>query len=143
MWVESRPRKTTVERPEAIGFGQALAVGLAQCLALWPGFSRSGATILGGLGMGLTRRAATEFSFFLAIPVMFAATIYDLAKNREHLEGGDGVWLAVAFAISFLVAWASVRWLLRYVSTHNFKPFAWYRLAFGVLVLGLSFGGIL
>ena len=139
--VESMPKRVTVERPESISLKQALAVGVAQCLALWPGFSRSGATILGGLGMGLSRPAATEFSFFLAIPVMFAATFYDLAKNREHLESGDGLWLGIAFVISFLVAWASVRWLLKFVSTHDFKPFAWYRLVFGVLVLGLSYYG--
>jgi undecaprenyl-diphosphatase len=126
------PRTTDVD---AVGARQALGVGLAQCLALWPGFSRSAATILGGMVAGLDRRCATEFSFFLAIPTMFAATLYDLAKNFEHLEAGDLSWLAFSFVISFLVAWASVRWLLRFVSTHTFRVFAWYRLAFGALIL--------
>ncbi len=133
--VEALPRKPTVHRAEAAGWTQALAIGLAQCLALWPGFSRSAATILGGLGAGLDRRAATEFSFFLAVPVMFAATLYDLWKRHEALSGSDWGWLALCFVISFLVAWASIRWLLRFVSTHSFVPFAWYRIALGVVLL--------
>ena len=139
--VESRPQKIVTERAEATGIKQAFAVGLAQCLALWPGFSRSAATILGGLTVGMSRPAATEFSFFLAIPVMFAATFYDLFKNREALSGDDVLWLGIAFVLSFLVAWASIRWLLRYVSRHSFKPFAWYRLALGAIILTLSLVG--
>jgi undecaprenyl-diphosphatase len=122
-------------KAEDISWGQALLIGVAQCFAMWPGFSRSAATILGGLGVGLDRRAAVEFSFFLAIPTMFAATTYDLAKNWSYLEGGDVLWLAIAFVISFVVAWASIRWLLHYVSSHSFRLFAWYRLALGALVL--------
>ena len=122
---------------EEISWGQALLVGVAQCFAMWPGFSRSAATILGGLSVGLDRRAAVEFSFFLAIPTMTAATIYSLTKNWSYLESGDVLWLSIAFVISFLIAWASIRWLLHYVSSHSFKLFAWYRLALGALVLML------
>jgi len=133
--VEGLPlRRRTADAGE-VSVRQALLIGCAQCFALWPGFSRSAATILGGMCVGLDRRAATEFSFFLAIPTMFAATVYDLLKNFRWLEPGDLAWLALSFAISFLVAWASVRWLLRFVSTHSFRVFAWYRLAFGFLIL--------
>jgi undecaprenyl-diphosphatase len=133
--VESLPLRARTSDVEAVGWRQALGIGLAQCLALWPGFSRSAATILGGLTCGLDRRAATEFSFFLAIPTMFAATLYSLFKGYRWLEPDDGVWLAMAFVVSFLVAWASIRWLLNYVSTHSFKVFAWYRIAVGLVIL--------
>ena len=123
---------------EEVSWGQALAIGSAQCLSLWSGFSRSAATILGGLSVGLDRRAAVEFSFFLALPTMFVATTYDLAKNRAHLESGDFLWLGIAFGLSFLVAWGSIRWLLRYVSSHSFRIFAWYRLILGAAVLLLA-----
>jgi undecaprenyl-diphosphatase len=141
--VESLPLRVRVQSAEQVSWGRALGIGLAQCLALWPGFSRSAATILGGLAVGLDRRAATEFSFFLAIPVMFAATSYDLVRNWRHLDPQDLAWLAVAFVISFVVAWGSVRWLLRFVSTHRFTPFAWYRLTLGaaLLVLGPELAG--
>ena len=138
--VEALPLKPVTTVAEKVSFKQALGIGFAQCLALWPGFSRSAATILGGLGLGLSRKAATEFSFFLAIPVMFAATIYDLLKNLQYLEASDAGWLSLSFAISFLVAWASIRWLLRYVASHSFRMFAWYRLALGVVILGSSLG---
>jgi undecaprenyl-diphosphatase len=120
---------------EAVTWRQAFLIGVAQCLALWPGFSRSAATILGGLTVGLDRRSAVEFSFFLAVPTMVAATVYDLAKNWSHLVSGDLVWLALCFVISFLVAWASIRWLLHYVSNHSFRIFAWYRIVLGLVVL--------
>jgi len=136
--VEALPIRVRTRDAAELTWTQALAIGLAQCLALWPGFSRSAATILGGLGVGLDRRTATEFSFFLAIPVMFAASFYDLAKNHEYLAPGDTVWLALSFVISFLVAWASIRWLLRYVSTHSFRVFAYYRIVLGVVILALS-----
>lgn len=120
---------------ESINWHQALGIGFAQCLALWPGFSRSASTILGGLGAGLERRTATEFSFFLAIPTMFGATIYSFAKRYEVLEAGDLGWLTISFLVSFLVAWASIRWLLRWVGNHTFLPFAYYRLLVGILIL--------
>lgn len=133
--VESLQLKPSTGSVEAISWKQALGIGLAQVVSLWPGFSRSAATILGGLGVGLDRRSATEFSFFLAIPVMFAATFYDLVKNYDYLQPGDLGWLALSFVVSFLVAWASIRWLIHYVATHDFKPFAWYRLVVGTAVL--------
>ena len=120
---------------DAMSWQQALGVGLAQCLALWPGFSRSAATILGGLGVGLDRRSATEFSFFLAVPTIVAASGYGLLKNLEHLQPGDASWLALATGVSFVVAWAAIRWLLRYVATHDLRAFAWYRIVLGVVVL--------
>lgn len=134
-----RPAPTTFD-PTAVGRRQALWIGLCQCFALWPGFSRSAATILGGMTAGLDRRAATEFSFFLAIPTMFAATLYDLAVHHAWLERGDAGWLAVSFATSFLVALAAIRWLLRWVASRSLRPFAWYRIALGIAVLGLLYG---
>jgi undecaprenyl-diphosphatase len=133
--VESLTLRVRTHEAESTTWPQALGIGLAQCLALWPGFSRSAATILGGLATGLDRRAATEFSFFLAIPTMFAATLYNLYKQWRFLEPGDALWLALSFAVSFFVAWGSIRWLLRFVATHSFRPFAWYRIALGILVL--------
>lgn len=140
--VEALPRKTRTREAQAVSRRQAIFIGFAQCLALWPGFSRSAATILGGLLVGLDRRAATEFSFFLAIPTMFAATLYELAIHRSWLLPGDLVWLAVAFGTSFVVALGAVRWLLRFISSHDFRPFAWYRLALGAVVLlaGMMYG---
>jgi undecaprenyl-diphosphatase len=136
--VESLPPRIRTVSAEHVTLPQALSIGLAQCLSLWPGFSRSAATILGGLTVGLDRRTATEFSFFLAIPTLGAATLYDLAKNLDALEPGDSVWLLLGLVVSFLVAWASIRWLLRFVSTHDLRPFAWYRIALGIVVLLLA-----
>ncbi len=133
--VEALPLSHKIERAEDAGWKRGLAVGFAQCLALWPGFSRSAATILGGMSAGLNRKAATEFSFFLAIPTMFAATTWDLLQNYHHLEPGDASALAISFAVSFFVAWVAIRWLLGFVATHTLRPFAWYRLAVGVVIL--------
>jgi undecaprenyl-diphosphatase len=133
--VESLPLRPRVETAEATRWPQALGIGLAQCLALWPGFSRSAATILGGLMAGLRRPAATEFSFFLAIPTLGAATVYSLVKRFDALLPGDLFYLSVAFVVSFVVAWWSIRWLLRFVSTHTLRPFAWYRLIVGAAIL--------
>ena len=133
--VEALPLTSRTRVAEEVDWRQALWIGVAQCLALWPGFSRSAATILGGLGVGLDRRSATEFSFFLAIPTLFAATIYDLLKNLDVLEPGDMLWLGLSSAVAFVVAWLSIRWLLRYVSTHSFRVFAFYRLALGGVIL--------
>lgn len=121
--------------PFAVSPRIALGVGLAQVLALIPGVSRSGATILGGFSLGLTRRAATEFSFFLAIPVMFAATLFDLYSSRDLLSAADVPILAIGFAVSFISALIVVRSFLRYVSHRSFAIFAWYRIAFGLLLL--------
>ena len=124
-----------VDQAMRVGPARALLIGLAQCTSLWPGFSRSAATILGGLLCGLTRQASTEFSFYLAIPTLGAATVYDLAKKHDALAAGDTAWLLVATAVSFVVAWGSIRWLLRFVATHDLAPFAWYRIVLGLLVL--------
>lgn len=115
---------------------QAFLVGCAQCLSLWPGMSRSACTILGGMLVGLDRLHATLFSFYLAIPTMFAASCYELIKEREHLAGA-GPGLAVGMVVSFLVAWAVIRWMLRFVQTHTFRPFAVYRIVAGLLLLTL------
>jgi undecaprenyl-diphosphatase len=113
----------------------ALGIGLAQVLSLIPGTSRSGATIMGGYALGLSRTAATEFSFFLAIPVMLAATSYDLLKSWSILAPSDAPMFAVGFIVSFISALIVVRAFLSYVSHHSFSAFAWYRIAFGILVL--------
>ena len=119
----------------------ALKLGLAQCAALIPGTSRSGATIIGGLFFGLSRKCATEFSFFLAIPTLFAATFYSLWKARELLSVADIPMFSAGFIAAFVSAFVVVRWLIRYVSTHDFTIFAWYRIAFGLMVLATAYGG--
>ncbi|HEY3491884.1 MAG TPA: undecaprenyl-diphosphate phosphatase [Solirubrobacterales bacterium] len=116
----------------------ALGVGLAQVLSLIPGTSRSGATIMGGYALGLSRRAATELSFFLAIPIMFAATLYDLAKSADALSPADAPFFATGFAVSFVSALVVVKVFLAYVSHHSFAAFAWYRIAFGAALLWLA-----
>ena len=113
----------------------ALKVGIAQCFSLIPGTSRSGATIMGGMLFGLSRAVATEFSFFLAIPVMFAATGYEMFKNRAILSGGDLETIAIGFVVSFVFALIAVKGLIRYVASHDFRVFAWYRVALAVVVL--------
>ncbi len=115
----------------------ALGIGLAQVLSLIPGTSRSGATIMGGYALGLSRRAATEFSFFLSIPVMFAATSYDLLKSRDALRAADAPVFAVGFLVAFVSAVVVVKAFLGYVSRHSFAAFAWYRIALGSLLLFL------
>ena len=126
------PRVTSVDE---MTWKDALKVGLAQCLSLIPGTSRSGATIMGGMVFGLSRHAATEFSFFLSVPIMFAATGYQLVKYRSLLTADDiGVFL-VGFVVSFIFALIAVKALIRYVAHHDFKAFAWYRIALGLLVL--------
>jgi len=119
----------------------ALKVGLVQCLAMVPGTSRSGATIIGGMMLGLSRKAATEFSFYLAIPTLIGAGVYSLYKERALLSVSDIPMFAVGLVFSFISAWLCVRWLLRYISTHNFVPFAWYRIGFGAVVLITSYQG--
>ncbi|SOZ56878.1 undecaprenyl pyrophosphate phosphatase; bacitracin resistance [Cupriavidus taiwanensis] len=131
-----------IESVDDLNWRDALKVGLAQCFALVPGTSRSGATIIGGMLFGLSRQVATEFSFFLAIPVIFGATVYELYKARALLEGDDLGIFAVGFVFAFLSAFLCVRWLLRFVATHDFKPFAWYRIAFGIVVLLTAYTGL-
>ena len=123
---------------EDMGWRTALAIGFVQCLAMIPGTSRSGATIMGALMCGVERKAAAEFSFFLAIPTMAAATVYDVYKSRHELslEGMDQI--AVGFVVSFVVALMVVRWLVGFVQHHGFAPFAWYRIVLGVAILALA-----
>jgi undecaprenyl-diphosphatase len=136
LWVERRLRPAVrVQEIDDMSGLDALKVGLVQCLALVPGTSRSGATIIGGMLFGLSRKAATEFTFFLAIPTLIGAGAYSLVKERALLSLADLPLFAIGLVFSFASAWLCVRWLLRYVATHDFVPFAWYRIAFGLLVL--------
>jgi undecaprenyl-diphosphatase len=135
--VERKPRQhSRVETTGDMTWLDALKVGVAQCFALIPGTSRSGATIIGGMLFGLSRKAATEFSFFLAVPTLMAAGAYDLFKNRALFSANDLPMFGVGSAAAFVSAFVVIRWLIRYVATHDFKPFAWYRIAFGIFVLG-------
>ncbi|HEX4869164.1 MAG TPA: undecaprenyl-diphosphate phosphatase [Moraxellaceae bacterium] len=135
LWAERRPHVIRAETVDDMDWRMALKVGLAQCLALIPGTSRSGATIIGGLLFGLSRKAAAEFSFFLAIPVMFAATLLDVVKNRDAFVAADLPVFAVGFVVSFLSALVVIRALIRFVSRHDFTVFAWYRIVFGAFIL--------
>lgn len=136
LWAEKRSQASVrIAHVDDMQPLDALKVGLVQCLAMIPGTSRSGATIIGGMLLGLSRQAATDFSFFLAIPTLIGAGAYSLYKERALLSMSDLPMFSVGLLFSFLSAWLCVRWLLRYVATHNFVPFAWYRIAFGILVL--------
>jgi undecaprenyl-diphosphatase len=142
LWAERRQHVVRIESVDDLTWRDALKLGFAQAFALIPGTSRSGATIIGGLFFGLSRRAATEFSFFLAIPTLISAGIYQLWKERALLNADDvGMW-AVGFVASFVSAFVCVRWLLRYISSHDFSLFAWYRIAFGVVVIGTAYSGV-
>jgi undecaprenyl-diphosphatase len=140
-WVEGRHRVARVEETRDMTWLDALKVGVAQCAALIPGTSRSGATIIGGMLFGLSRKAATEFSFFLAVPTLVAAGAYDLLKHRALFSSEHLAPLAVGLVVSFVSAFIVIRWLVRYVATHDFKPFAWYRIVFGVVVLLTAYFG--
>ena len=138
LWAERRAQAVSryrVENVDDMSPLDALKVGLMQCFALVPGTSRSGATIIGGMFLGLSRKAATEFSFFLAIPTLIGAGAYSLYKERALLSAADLPLFGVGLVFSFLFAWLCVRWLLKYVSSHNFNAFAWYRIAFGAFIL--------
>ena len=151
-WAESIQKNKSlisnnrIQTIDDLRWQDALKIGLAQCAALIPGTSRSGATIIGGMLFGLPRKVATEFSFFLAIPVIAGATLYELIKLRHVL--GETSWatfgpvLAVGFVVSFISAFACIRWLIRYVASHDFKAFAWYRIVFGVVVLVTAWTGV-
>lgn len=142
-WAERRPASTVrLQRVEDMQPIDALMVGMIQCLAMIPGTSRSGATIIGGMLLGLSRQAATEFSFYLAIPTLVSAGAYSLLKERELLSLGDAPLFLLGLTTAFASAWVCVRWLLRYVASHNFVPFAWYRIAFGVVVLATAWSGL-
>ena len=142
LWAERRQRAVVrIHEADDMRWSDALKLGLVQCLALIPGTSRSGATIIGGMFLGLSRKAATDFSFYLAIPTLIGAGVYSLYKERAALSAGDLPMFAVGLLFSFVSAWLCVRWLLRYISSHTFTPFAWYRIAFGVIVLVTSWTG--
>jgi undecaprenyl-diphosphatase len=135
LWAEKRDHRVRVENVEDLSLTDAVKLGFAQAVALIPGTSRSGATIIGGLLFGLSRKAATEFSFFLAIPTLTIATFYELYKERALLNVDDLAMWVVGFVAAFVSAFLCVRWLLRFISNHDFTPFAWYRIAFGLVVI--------
>ena len=142
LWAERRPAAAVrIQQVDDMTAWDALKVGLVQCLAMVPGTSRSGATIIGGMLLGLSRKAATDFSFFLAIPTLIGAGAYSLFKERALLSAADIPLFAVGLVFSFLSAWLCVRWLLRYIATHDFVPFAWYRIVFGAVVLLTAWTG--
>ncbi|WP_295628734.1 undecaprenyl-diphosphate phosphatase [uncultured Nitrosomonas sp.] len=143
LWAERRDHVIEVEQVDDMDWKHALKVGMAQCLALIPGTSRSGATIIGGLLFGLSRKAAAEFSFFLAIPIMFAATFYDVYKNRAILELDDVSMFAVGFMGAFFSALVAIRGLIRFISNHDFTVFAWYRIVFGIVILVTAYTGVI
>ena len=143
LWAERRPQSAArIHSVDDMSPLDALKVGLVQCMAMIPGTSRSGATIIGGMLLGLSRKAATDFSFFLAIPTLIGAGAYSLYKERALLSMADIPMFAVGLFFSFISAWLCVRWLLRYISTHDFVPFAWYRIAFGIAVLVTAWLGL-
>ncbi len=145
LWAEKRQQTNAsavrVNSVDEMTSMDALKVGLVQCLALVPGTSRSGATIIGGMLLGLSRKAAMDFSFFLAMPTLIGAGVYSLYKERAVLSLADIPMFSVGLLFSFISAWICVRWLLRYISSHSFVPFAYYRIAFGVVVLITAWTG--
>ena len=153
LWVERRHRlqfgerdlegnrRARVETVDQMSGLDALKVGLVQCLALIPGTSRSGATIIGSMMFGFSRKCATEFSFFLGIPTLMGAGAYSVWKQREVLQWSDLPMFAVGTVFAFFSAWLCIRWLIRYVSTHDFTVFAWYRIVFGLVVLLTAYTG--
>jgi len=143
LWVERRPRPSRIDNVDDMTVLDAFKVGIAQAFALIPGTSRSGATIIGGMLFGLSRRAATEFSFFLAVPTLIAAGAYDLWRHRALFSAADVPLFAVGAFAAFVSAFLCVRWLLRYIATHDFKGFAWYRIAFGTVVLITAYTGVI
>ena len=154
LWVERRhkrlygesdtegTRQARVETVDDMSAMDALKVGLLQCLALIPGTSRSGATIIGSIVLGFSRKAATEFSFYLGIPTLMAAGAYSVWKQRDLLHWGDLPMFLVGTVFAFISALLCIRWLIRYVSTHDFTVFAWYRIVFGLIVLGTAYTGL-
>ncbi|MBS1218842.1 MAG: undecaprenyl-diphosphatase [Proteobacteria bacterium] len=143
LWAERRDCPARIDNVDAMTWRDALNVGFAQAFALFPGVSRAGATIIGGMLFGLSRRAATEFSFFLAVPTLIAAGAYDLYKNRALLSVDDVGLFGIGTVTAFISAFITIRWLIRYVATHDFRIFAWYRIAFGLFILGSAYTGII
>jgi undecaprenyl-diphosphatase len=145
LWAERRqarnPAVARIAEADDMTLLDALKVGLVQCLAMVPGTSRSGATIIGGMLLGLSRKAATDFSFYLAIPTLIGAGAYSLYKERALLSWADAPVFGVGLLFSFVSAWLCVRWLLRFISTHSFVGFAWYRIVFGLVVLATAWTG--
>jgi undecaprenyl-diphosphatase len=143
-WAEKRQKvMVRVDSVDEMRPMDALKVGVMQCLAMIPGTSRSGATIIGGMLIGLSRRAATDFSFYLAIPTLIGAGVYSLYKDRAVLAWSDIPLFAVGTVVAFFSALWCIRWLLRYISSHSFMPFAWYRIAFGFFILLSSASGLI
>lgn len=149
LWTENRQAKQDqlhlprIESVDDMRLSDAIKVGLAQALALIPGTSRSGASIIGGMWFGLSRKVATEFSFFLAIPTLLGATVYSLFKARHELSSADIPMFGLGTIAAFISAFFCVRWLLRYISTHDFKIFAYYRIAFGIMILITAYTGLI
>ena len=147
LWAEKRqannPAVARIHAVEDMSMMDALKVGLVQCLAMIPGTSRSGATIIGGMLLGLSRKAATDFSFYLAIPTLIGAGVYSLYKERALLSVADLPMFGVGLLFAFFSAWLCIRWLLKYIASHSFVPFAWYRIAFGLVVLVTAWTGVI
>ncbi len=145
LWAEKRQAAggtaVRITDTDDMTWKDALKVGLVQCLAMVPGTSRSGATIIGGMLLGLSRKASTDFSFYLAIPTLIGAGAYSLYKERGLLSMADVPMFSVGLVVSFLSAWVCVRWLLRFIASHSFTGFAYYRIAFGVVVLLTAWTG--
>jgi len=143
LWVERRERPVRIDHVDRMTWRDALKIGFAQAFALFPGVSRAGATIIGGMLFGLSRRAATEFSFFLAVPTLMAAGAYDLYRNRALLSVDDIGLFGIGTITAFVSAFVCIRWLMRYVATHDFRVFAWYRIVFGLFILGSTYTGFI
>ncbi len=135
LWAERRAHVIKVEQVDDMRWSDALKIGFVQCLAMIPGTSRSGSTIIGGLLFGLSRKAATEFSFFLAMPTMVGAAVYSGYKYRDLFQPGDFPVFAIGFVVSFIFAMIAVRGLLRFIANHSYAMFAWYRIVFGLIIL--------
>ncbi|ROL70612.1 undecaprenyl-diphosphate phosphatase [Pseudomonas vranovensis] len=136
LWAERRQHVIRVDQVDDMRWSDALKIGCAQCLAMIPGTSRSGSTIIGGLLFGLSRKAATEFSFFLAMPTMVGAAVYSGYKYRDLFQPDDFPVFAIGFVVSFIFAMIAVRGLLKFIANHSYAAFAWYRIVFGLIILG-------
>ena len=143
LWAEGRQQTARIDNVDAMTWRDALKVGFAQAFALFPGVSRAGATIIGGMLLGLSRRASTEFSFFLAVPTLVAAGVYDLYKNRALFSADDLGLFGIGIVTAFVSAFICIRWLMRYVASHDFRPFAWYRIGFGLFILVSAWTGLI